>query len=163
MIKIYSNIKKIIKNKKGYAQSSEYVIFFTITVLLVLIMIQIIMALFTIYNANIAATNIARVVSVNGGFSDTQGTQIYSIANNQLHNRVEDDSVEVTLSSTSLTDEDVVLSNVSQSHEYQVNLGEDFDVTVSAEVTLFTIAGRDVNARVASSSSGVGEVYHKDG
>lgn len=159
---MYSKIKAKLSDKKGFTQSSEYVIFFTITVLLVIIMIQIIIALFTVYNANIAATNVARVISVNGGFNEIQGSQVYDIADNQLKNRVIDDSVVVTLSKTNSTDETVTLTNASQAHDYQVDLGEDFNVTVSAEVTLFTIGGRDVNTRVASTSSGVGEVYHKN-
>lgn len=159
---MYTKLKNHLKDKDGFAQTSEYVIFFTITVLLVIIMIQIIIALFTIYNANIAATNVARVASVNGGFTDTQSSQLYEIAESQLKNRVVDDSIEVTFTPTSLTDESVTLSNDSQNHEYKVNLGEDFSVTVSAQVTLFTIAGRDINTRVASTSSGVGEVYYKN-
>lgn len=159
---MYSKIRAQISNKKGFAQSSEYIIFFTITVLLVIIMIQIIIALFTVYNANIAATNVARVISVNGGFDETQAAQVYNIAEKQLDNRVIDNSVVVTLSKTNSTDETVTLTSTSQVHDYQVDLGEDFNVTVSAKVTLFTIGGRDVNTNVASTSSGVGEVYHKN-
>lgn len=158
-----SLIKQKLKEKKAYSQSSEYIIFFTITVLLVIIMIQVLISLFTVYTANIAATNVARVVSVNGGFDSSEGDDIYEIADAQLKNRTIDGSITVSLSSTSLTTSDVILTNENQAKNYKVNLGEDFEVTVSAEVTLFTIAGRDINTTVSSTSSGVGEVYYKNG
>lgn len=153
------NIRNILKDKKAISGSVEYVVYFGLIIMLVFLIIQILFGVFTVFTTNVAASNVARVISVDGGFDNSSAEEIYNIANNQLKNHALEDSVQIVISDD---DDTVILSADNLNKSYRIGLGETFEVTVTSRIVLFTVAGRDVDVRVSSSSAGVGEVYLKN-
>ena len=153
------------KDKKGANQSTEYVIYFFITTMLILLFIDIILAFFSVYQTHVTASSVARVISINGGYDTIEDNNIvdsydlYAYAQKQLENRMDDpDTLIITI-----TDKngEHVLTASEKSDTYSVDLGEEFTVRVEEKIPFVRLANVPINITVSSTSSGVSEVYHK--
>lgn len=154
-----------LKDKKAAIQSTDFVIFFLLAVILVLILIEITFAVFAIYNTNVTATNVARIVSVNGEIDSTQSKKLYELASSQLSGKIVDDSLSITLKTNTANTEyvpaqTVVIKN-GQYPSYKVNLGDEFTVRLEGKINLFHVSSIPVTSSISGSSVGVGEVYFK--
>lgn len=154
-----------LKEKKATAISIEYVMCFLITVMLLLVLFEVILCSFTIFNFNVVATNTARSVSVSGGFTKQNSTEIYNSAVKQLNGKVKKDSVVIEFSNPKDNSVYTSLSSNDCAKEIQIDLADSFNVTVKAKVPFFrnTISNKIIYIDLKSTSSGVGEVYHKVG
>lgn len=165
---MYKNIIARLKNKKGMNQSVEYVLYFFITVLLIFIFLEVILAFQTLYATHVTATNVARVVSLNGGYdTDTSNNivdskDLYQMAKEQIGARLYDEDT-LTLTFNDDNGNSYILTSEQQNGTYEVNLGESFTVKVSGDVVLCSIAEVPITVNISSTSSGVSEVYHKTG
>lgn len=148
------------KDKKAVSGTFEYVVYFGITIMVVFLIIQVLFGVFSVFSTNVAASNVARAISIEGGFDGSdECEQIYNVAYNQLENQIIEDSLEIAISSD---DSNIVLTADNLNGSFQVDLGNSFNVTVTSKIVLATVAGRDISAKVSSSSTGVGEVYFKN-
>lgn len=122
-------------------------------------------AVFSMYNMNIAASNVARNVSISGELTQETSRELYEQVESQLKGRIVADSLEISLETREATTDYVPAQKVTITKEitptYRVNIGDDFIVRLKAKVVLFHIGSKDVKATISSSSSGVGEVYFK--
>ena len=114
---------------------------------------------------NVTASNVARLVSVNGELDNSKSKNLYDVASKQLGNRIEKDSLSIeletnTANTTYVPAQKVIIKNGTYP-AYKVNLGDDFTVHLKAKITLFHVAGKSITTTMSSSSSGVGEVYFK--
>lgn len=151
----------VLKDKRGVNQSTEFIMHFVVAVIVALMFIEILLCTFSIFSMNVVATNVARSVSVQGGFDTTTSEDIYDLAITQLGSKAKPGTVEVTFTSEDGS-ETVVLTDESKTDEFKPNLGDSFSTTVTAEVPLVqTFNGRYIYITMHASSSGVGEVYYK--
>ena len=159
-------LKKYLKDKKAANQSVEYVLYFAITVFLVLIFIDIILAFYTVYQTHVTATNVARAVSVSGGYDSIENngvvdaSELYLMAQNQLESRTND--VESII--IEITDDNEHIYTIDSDNlngEYYVNLGDEFTVRVTSDVPFMRFGDHPFNVKVSATSSGVSEVYRK--
>ena len=165
---MYKSIIERLKNKKGMNQSVEYVLYFFITVLLIFIFIEVILAFQTVYATHVTATNVARVVALNGGYdTDTSNDivnskELYQMAKDQIGARLYDKDT-LTLTFNDEGGDIHTLTAEQQNDTYEIDLGKSFTVKVSGEVALCTIVKIPITVNISSTSSGVSEVYHKTG
>ena len=158
-----TQIKQKLKEKRAFAQSTDFIIFFSIAVILVVILIELTINVFSIYTMNIVANNVARTVSVCG---EIDNAKIYDTAAKQLGKRIETGSLEIRFHTESENTsyyhyDDLLLTSDSKAGQYGVNLGDEFTVHTSAQVVLFHVGGKAVKTTLSATSSGVGEVYFK--
>lgn len=161
-----TQIKQKLKEKKAFAQSTDFIIFFSIAVILVVILIELTINVFSIYTMNIVANNVARTVSVCGEIDNVKSEEIYDTAAKQLGKRIETGSLEIRFHTESENTsyyhyDDLLLTSDSKAGQYGVNLGDEFTVHASAQVVLFHVGGKAVKTTLSATSSGVGEVYFK--
>ena len=163
---MYKNIINRLKDKHGMNQSVEYILYFFITVLLIFLFIDVILAFCSVYQAHVTATNVSRVISVSGGYDTVSGnnvvdsTYIYEMAQEQLKPRLSDvASLEIEVTDDSGTVKSLTSDNHNDS--YVIDLGKEFKVTVSGDVPFMRVFGKSIDIKISSSSSGVSEVYHK--
>ena len=90
-----TQIKQKLKEKRAFAQSTDFIIFFSIAVILVVILIELTINVFSIYTMNIVANNVARTVSVCGKIDNVKSEEIYDTAAKQLGKRIETGSLEI--------------------------------------------------------------------
>lgn len=169
---MHQKIKDKLKDKNAMNGSVEYVIYFCLTVLLVIIFLEIILAFHSVYTANVTATNVARVVSISGGFDTTtdnnitDSNDIYNMAYNQLENKLHKDhkdSLVIEIFDPATNEIYQTLTYEQQSATYKVNLGEEFGVRIKGKIALCTAFGNEISTEISTASTGVGEVYHKAG
>lgn len=162
-----TNLIKKAKDKGAFIESSNFVIFFLLATILCIILFELTMAVFSIYSVNIAATNIARVVAVNGDLTQQESEKLYNLATEQMNGKMIDDTITVTIetvaNNTSYVPAQKVVLRKGVYPQYRVNLGDPFTVTIEGEVSLFHIAGERVTTILRGTSYGVGEIYYKYG
>ena len=164
-LKRIGKLKNKLKNKNGFVQSTDFVIIFATTIILVLILIELTFAIFSIYTINVTTNNVARLVAVNGYIDNEKGQKIYDVACKQLGNKIVDGSLEIELETT-MTNTDYIpeMTTTLRSGlypKYAINLGDEFKVHMKGDIVLFHIAGHPVTTKLSSTASGVGEVYFK--
>lgn len=156
---------KYLKDKKAYTSSVDFVIFFTLAVILCIMLFEMTMAVFSIYNVNLASGNAARTVAISGELTASDSQKLYEEIDEQLKGRIIEDSLEITITTTnantSYVPAQTVVINKDTAPTYKVNLGDEFKVNVSGETNLFHVSAIPVKAPVSATSYGVGEVYFK--
>lgn len=157
------NIKKKIKSKDGAVQSSEYVIYFFLTIILILMILQILLAVFSIYNYNVVASNIARSVSINGGFDASESSAIYDMAAKELDNKAKDGSLSVKFINPEDGTTLATLSKANKIDDCVVDLGEQVEVIVSGKAPFLIYKDKGMYIDISATASGIGEIYHKTG
>lgn len=122
-------------------------------------------AVFSMYNINIASSNAARAISITGELTPSESKQLYEQINSQLKGRIIPDSLEITISTDTANTDYVPAQTVTitkdSSPRYKVNLGDSFKVHLSAKVNLFHLGNKAIKTNISATSSGVGEVYFK--
>ncbi|MGN0006358.1 MAG: DUF4320 family protein [Candidatus Gastranaerophilaceae bacterium] len=143
----------------------DFVIFFTLAVVLCVMLFEMTMAVFSMYNVNLASGNAARVVAISGELTPADSQKLYNEIDEQLKGRIIEDSLEITITTTNANTSYVPAQSVvitkDTAPSYKVNLGDEFKVNVSGETNLFHISAIPIKTPVSATSFGVGEVYFK--
>ena len=122
-------------------------------------------AVYSMYNMNIAASNAARSVSIAGELTSDTSEKLYNEIDSQLSGRIVPGTLKITLSTKTAGTDYIPAQTVTLTKDsfpqYKVNIGDDFTVHLEAKVSLFHVANKSIQTTISATSSGVGEVYFK--